>query len=61
MFAYIFDDHNQKRQLDAQSLLRVGGALNKRGTDVGTHDFKNRGLNIRISNALDVAISNCEL
>ena len=57
--AYIFDDHNQKRQFDAKSLLRVSRALNACGADIGSHNFKYRRLNIRVGNTLDVAISNC--
>lgn len=56
---YIFDDHNQKRQFNAKSLLWVSRALNECGADIGTHNFKNGRLNIRISDTLDVAISNC--
>jgi len=56
---YVFDNHHQKRQLDAESLLRVSGALDKGGTDVRTHDFEDRGLDIRVRNALNVTISNC--
>lgn len=59
VYTYVFDDHNQKRQFDAKSLLRVGRALNECGADVGSHNLKYRGLDIRIGNTLDVTISNC--
>jgi hypothetical protein len=38
-YTYVFDNHNQKGQLDAQSLLRISGTLNKGGADVGSHNF----------------------
>ena len=56
---YIFNDHHEKRQFNSQSFLRVRRTLDKGRAHVGTHYFKNRGLDIRISYSFDVTISNC--
>ena len=39
--AYILDDHDEERQLDAEGLVGVGWASDEVGRDVGSHDFKN--------------------
>ena len=54
---YVFDNHNQERQLDAQGLLRVRGAGDVVGRHVRAHNFKNRGLDVGVREALDVAVS----
>ena len=36
---YILNNHDQKRQLDAQSLLGVCGASDVIGAHVGAHDL----------------------
>ena len=38
---YVFDNHNEERQFDAEGLLRIGGASDVVGGDVSAHDFKN--------------------
>lgn len=37
---YIFDDHDQEWQLDAEGLLLFAWALDVRGGDVGPHDLE---------------------
>mmetsp|Transcript_37020 Transcript_37020/g.93521 ORF Transcript_37020/g.93521 Transcript_37020/m.93521 type:complete len:253 (+) Transcript_37020:231-989(+) len=52
----VLDDHHQKRQLDTERLARVSRRHDVAGADVGTHDLQHTGLNVRVRNALDVAI-----
>lgn len=59
--AYILDDHDEKRQLDAERLFGVRRALNIGRAHVGSHDLENRGLDIRIRYALDMAVADCEI
>lgn len=54
----VLDDHDQEWELDGKSLLGVNWAGDEVGGDVGAHDLENGGLNIWVSNSLDVAVSN---
>eukprot|EP00405_Crypthecodinium_cohnii_P062678 CAMPEP_0195008026 /NCGR_PEP_ID=MMETSP0326_2-20130528/8132_1 /TAXON_ID=2866 ORGANISM="Crypthecodinium cohnii, Strain Seligo" /NCGR_SAMPLE_ID=MMETSP0326_2 /ASSEMBLY_ACC=CAM_ASM_000348 /LENGTH=187 /DNA_ID=CAMNT_0040015671 /DNA_START=36 /DNA_END=595 /DNA_ORIENTATION=+ len=54
----ILDDHHQERELDAQSLLGVSWASDEGCANVGAHDLENTGLNVSISQPLNVAIAN---
>ena len=36
----IFDDHDEKRQFDAEGFLGIGGACDEGSADVGAHDFE---------------------
>ena len=37
---YVLDDHDQEGQLDGERLLRVDGARDEVGRDIGAHDFE---------------------
>ena len=54
---YVLNDHDQEGKLDSEGLLRVERAGDVVGADVGAHDLKHGGLNIGISDTLDVAIA----
>ena len=54
----VLDDHDQERKLDGQGLLWVERGVDVVGGHIGSHDLENRGLNIRISDSLDVTIAN---
>ena len=53
----VLDDHNQERKLDGQGLLWVQRSVDVVGRHIGSHDLENRRLNIRISDSLDVTVS----
>jgi hypothetical protein len=53
----VLDDHDQERKLDGQGLLWVERSVDVVGGHIGSHDLENRGLNIRISDSLDVTVS----
>jgi hypothetical protein len=57
MGPYVFDDHDQEGQLDAERLLGVSGALDESGADIGAHDLQHGGLDVGVRDALDVSIS----
>ncbi len=57
VLAEVLDNHDEERQLDAQHLLGVGRAGHIGGTNVRSHDLQDRGLDIRIGNTLDVAVT----
>ena len=57
LITYVLDDHNQEGKLDSKGLLGINWASDVVGGDIGTHDFENGRLNIRISYSLDVTIS----
>jgi hypothetical protein len=54
----VFDNHHQERELDAQRLLGVCRTCDVVRAHVGSHDFKDRGLNVLVRDSLDVTISN---
>ena len=54
---YVFDNHNQEGQLDCQGLLGVERASDEVGADVRAHNFEDRRRNIRVGDALNVAIT----
>ena len=54
---YVFNNHNQERKLNTQGLLSVSGAGDVVGGDVRSHDFKHGGLDVRVCEPLDVAVS----
>mmetsp|Transcript_16531 Transcript_16531/g.39267 ORF Transcript_16531/g.39267 Transcript_16531/m.39267 type:complete len:257 (-) Transcript_16531:7-777(-) len=53
----ILDDHDEEGQLDAKRLLRVSRARDVRGAHVGARDLQHRRLDVRVGDALDVAIA----
>ena len=53
----VLDDHDQERKLDGQGLLWVKRSVDVVGRHVGSHDLENGRLNIRISDSLDVTVS----
>lgn len=53
---YVLDDHDQEGQLNAKSLVGVGGACDEGSSDIGPHDLQHRGLDVLIGQPLDVAI-----
>ncbi len=56
---YVLDDHDKERQLDSESLLRIGRASDVVCADVSPHDLQDARLNVLIRNALDVSIAHC--
>ena len=54
---YVLDDHDQEGKLDRQGLLRVDGAGDVVGGNVGAHDLEHRRLNVRIGQPLDVTVA----
>ena len=59
VFLQIFDDHDQKWQLDAQSLGGVSWTGDVGRADVAAHNLQDAGLDVAVSDPLDVAISHC--
>ena len=55
---YVLDDHNEERKLDGEGLLLVDWAGDEVSGHIGSHDLENGGLNIWISDSLDVTVSN---
>ena len=55
--SYIFDNHDQEGKLDAQGFFGISRGSDESSGNVGTHDFKDTGLDIGISESLDVTIS----
>jgi len=53
----VLDDHDKKRQLDAEGLLRVSRTRDEVGAHVGAHDFEDRRLNVLVRDPLDVTIA----
>jgi hypothetical protein len=54
----IFNNHDQERQLDAQSSLLLGWTSNVIGRDIGANDFQDGGLDVVVGDSLDVAVAN---
>ena len=54
---YVLDDHDEEGKLDGKSLLGLDWASDEVGGDVSAHDFENGGLNVGISQSLDVTVS----
>ena len=53
----VLNDHDQERKLDGQGLLWVKRGIDVVGGHIGSHNLENRGLNIRISDSLNVTVS----
>ena len=53
----VFNDHNQEWKLDCKCLLWIKWSVDVVGWHIGSHDLKDRWLNIRIGYSLDVTIS----
>jgi hypothetical protein len=53
----VLDNHDEEGKLDTQSLLRVSGACDVASVDIATDEFENRGVNVLISKALDVTVT----
>ena len=56
VFLQIFDDHDEKRQLDAERLLWIGRACDERGAYVGADDLEHKRLNVIVCDTLNVTI-----
>ena len=56
---YILDDHDEEGQFDAEGLLFDLWTGDEGSGDIGAHDFEHRGLDILISDPLDVSVVNC--
>lgn len=54
--AYIFDDHDQKRQLDAQRFLLFARTRNERGRHVRAHDLEHGALDVGVGDSFDVPV-----
>ena len=57
IFLQVLDDHDQERKFDSKSFLWIKRSIDVVGWYIGSHDFKNWGLNIWISNSFDVTVS----
>lgn len=55
-YAYILDDHDEKRQLDAERFLLFAGARNERGRHVCPHDLEHGALDVGVSDSFDVPV-----
>ena len=53
----VLNDHDQERKLNGQGLLWVKRGVNVVGRHIGSHDLENWRLNIRISDSLNVTVS----
>lgn len=53
---YILDNHDEKRQFDAQSFIFAGRAGDEGRGDVRAHDLEHRRLDILISQPLYMPI-----
>lgn len=54
--SYIFDDHDQKRQLDAERLFLLARALDVRGGHVCSHYLQDRALDVCVGDPLYVPV-----
>jgi len=54
---YVFDDHDQEGKLDTQVFFGISRSSDVGSGDICTHDFEDAGLDIGISESLDMAIS----
>jgi len=57
----IFYDHDEERQLDAQSLLGISRAGDVIRTDIGAHDLQNTRLDIRVGDSLHMSVAHCRI
>jgi hypothetical protein len=55
----VLEDHDKEGELDAEGLLGVGGAGDVGRRHVTAADLKSGGLDVRVSDALDVTITDC--
>lgn len=53
----VFDDHNEKRQLDAECFFRIGRTCYVRGAHVRAHDLEHQRLDVVVGDTLDVTVS----
>ncbi len=54
---YILDNHDKERKFNTKCLVCIGGASDIVSRNVGTHNLKDRTLNVRVGYSLNVAIS----
>ena len=54
---YVLNDHNEERQLNGESLLGVKRGVDVVGGNIGTHNFEDGRLDIRVSDSLNMSIS----
>ena len=53
----VFNDHDQEGQLDTQRLGRVSWTRDVGCAHVAAHDFQNTGLDVTISDTLDMSVT----
>lgn len=53
----VLDDHDQKRQLDAQCLLQLSRAGDERGADIRADNLQHQALDVVVGDALDVTVA----
>lgn len=53
---HVLHDHHQERELDAQRLLGIRRAGDVRCAHVGAHDLNDQRLDVRVCDALNVAV-----
>ena len=56
VFLQVLDNHNKEGQFDGKCFLRLDRARDVIRRHVGAHDLEHRGLNVCISQSLDVAV-----
>jgi hypothetical protein len=56
VFFHVFYDHDQKRELDTQSIPRIFRATYVVGAHIGAHYFQHAGLNVLVCAPFDVPI-----
>ena len=54
---HVFNDHNEKRKLDAESVFFVAGTVDVRRAHVGARQLDDARLDIPVRNSLDMAIA----
>ncbi len=55
---HVLDDHDEEGEFDSEGFLGVGGTGDVGRAHVGPNDFQDEGLNVIVSDPLDVSISN---
>ena len=58
VFLHVLDNHDQIGKFDAQGLPRIGRTGDISRADVGSHNFQNKTLNVRIGDSFNMTISN---
>lgn len=56
IFLQVLDDHDKEGKLDGERLLWIKRSIDVISRYIGTHNLKNRWLNVRISDSFDVTV-----